>query len=158
MSNSLKIEGLDDLLNNVGKAKNQMRDLLTQAMEKSTTLVQNTAKEIRPDRFKQQTGNLRRSIYKSVEGPERGIVYVDAGAAPYGAGVEYGTQPHTIYPKRGKWLAFTGSSGQTVFMKKIDHPGSRPYPYLEPSLDEKTDDIVKVYEDLAAFVANTLTT
>ena len=50
----------------------------------------------------------------------------------------YGARPHTIVPKNKSMLKFDGThafSGQKIFTKKVNHPGSPPHPFIEESVD-----------------------
>lgn len=50
----------------------------------------------------------------------------------------YGARPHTIVPKNKSLLKFDGThafSGQKIFTKKVNHPGSPPHPFIEESID-----------------------
>lgn len=50
----------------------------------------------------------------------------------------YGARPHTIVPKNKSLLKFDGThafSGQKIFTKKVNHPGSPPHPFIEESVD-----------------------
>lgn len=102
-----------------------------------------------------ETGELRNSIevVKDADG-----VRIRANA-PYAAYVEFGTWSHnviapqtgtyTIRPKKpGGVLRFTGSDGNTVFAKKVEHPGVRPQPFLGPAnalmMDELKDRVANV--------------
>lgn len=49
----------------------------------------------------------------------------------------YGARPHTIVPKNKSLLKFDGThafSGQKIFTKKVNHPGSPPHPFIEESI------------------------
>jgi hypothetical protein len=46
-----------------------------------------------------------------------------------------GTRPHIIQAKRGKSLRFI-VAGRTVFARRVNHPGTRPNPYLTRHLRE----------------------
>lgn len=54
----------------------------------------------------------------------------------YGLFVEKGTDAHVIEAKRAKALRF----GDGRFAKRVNHPGSRPYPFLEPAVRQYADD------------------
>ena len=41
-----------------------------------------------------------------------------------------GTNPHTIRPVRARMLRFTVAGGAVVFAHVVNHPGTRPNPYL----------------------------
>lgn len=50
----------------------------------------------------------------------------------------YGARPHTIVPKNKSLLKFDGThafSGQKIFTKKVNHPGSPPHPFIEESVE-----------------------
>ena len=51
--------------------------------------------------------------------------------------LEYGTAAHKITAKKGKGLFFGG-----LFVKGVQHPGSRPKPFLRPALDGRAQDAV----------------
>lgn len=78
-----------------------------------------------------KTGNLGRSIKEGpviTEGPFKVTGSVSADA-PYAAFVHQGTQPHVIRPRTKKALRFT-MDGREVFAKSVNHPGTRPRPFL----------------------------
>ena len=80
------------------------------------------------------TGNLKLSITSGVKGNQ---IWVGAGFhedVNYAAHVEYGTKPHIIRPKNKKALAFKGSKGEDVVVKKVNIPRIRPQPFLRPAL------------------------
>lgn len=58
----------------------------------------------------------------------------DVFYAPY---VNDGARPHVIRPKRGKALRFV-IGGQVVFARVVQHPGTRPNPFLNRALAEIT--------------------
>lgn len=149
---SIKIEGLDELIRDSKRAGGQLPGLLQQAMVKATSMIQQEARRVAPDRFKNRTGNLRRSIQSRVYGPQKGKVFV---GADYGYFVEAGTRPHTILPVNKKMLAFK-VGGKLVFARKINHPGSRPYPFMEPAFKENTPKIVQEYARIAEIVVKTM--
>lgn len=151
---SIKIEGLAELIESAKKAGREMPTFLKDQMVRATTDIQNEAKRVAPERFKNQTGNLRRSIFKEVRGAEYGRVYVSSDA-PYAEGVEKGTKPHVIRPKNGKHLVFK-AGGKTIFAKKVNHPGSKPYPFMEPAFVENEPKIARQYEDIAQKIVELL--
>lgn len=78
------------------------------------------------------TGALRESIRLSRQGAASFAV---EASAPYSGYVEYGSGPHVIEPVRARALRFT-VGGETVFAKRVKHPGSSPRPYWRPALSE----------------------
>lgn len=53
-----------------------------------------------------------------------------------------GTKPHRIEPKRAKALRFRGSSGNFVFAGGVNHPGTKPHPWIETA-GEKSEAAIK---------------
>ena len=61
----------------------------------------------------------------------------------HAACVEYGTKPHVIEPVNKKVLAFK-VDGQTVFAKKVNHPGTQAIPFMRGALLSKKMDIKEI--------------
>ncbi len=57
-----------------------------------------------------------------------------------------GTRPHVIRPRNARALRFT-VGGRTVFARSVNHPGTRPHPYVEAGGREATPEIRRSYED-----------
>ena len=57
---------------------------------------------------------------------------------------EFGTGPHTIAAKPGKVLAFTGSGGETVFVRQVNHPGIPERPFFRRAIAEMEDGVSKI--------------
>lgn len=74
--------------------------------------------------------------------------YLVIAPAWYAHFVEYGTDPHVmprISSKKGHNMVFRGTGpydGQTISVKKVEHPGAKRHPFLRPAAD-KADDFVK---------------
>lgn len=56
----------------------------------------------------------------------------------YGPVVERGSGPRVIVPRTAKVLAFP-INGETVFARRVNHPGTRPHPFLVPALMQNID-------------------
>lgn len=140
------------------------------------------AKEnIRPHR---RTGNLERTIRVDDVNERNQSVTVVAGGTRqvgYAAVVEYGSRPHTIVPRRKKALFFSTTGARSgvrltssvrnryrgpgaaaarardgiIFRKRVNHPGSRPYPYMIPAAQKALRDVglrstvIRVWNDAA---------
>jgi hypothetical protein len=91
------------------------------------------------------------------QGPSYDVVsdHKTADGYPVGLGLEVGTKAHRIYPKRAAALAFYWAKiGKTAIVPRdpgptyhtpshlvigkgyVDHPGTKPQPYLRPALDD----------------------
>lgn len=83
-----------------------------------------------------RTGRLRSSI--RAEPPRifslRGSVKVGSDLE-YAAWVNDGTRPHVIRPRTKRYLKFQ-VGGRTVFARKVNHPGTKPRPFLDRALRE----------------------
>lgn len=87
-----------------------------------------------------KTGNLGRSIHVGTITPNSVTTVAGAGYAAY---VEFGTKAHEIVPKRAKALRFAvgankrlsgapRSGAPVVFARKVNHPGTKPHPFMVP--------------------------
>lgn len=92
-----------------------------------------------------RTGNLGRTIrIGRVTKTNAEILAGGRNRVGYAAMVEYGTKPHRIVAVRARALAWGGprtlggrvrSGGRpTHFAKAVNHPGTRPHPYLRPGV------------------------
>lgn len=70
-----------------------------------------------------KSGDLRRTITR-----RRNRVYV--GTA-YWAAVEFGSKPHTIYPRTKKALYWPGAAHPVA---RVNHPGTPEQPFMRPAL------------------------
>ena len=59
----------------------------------------------------------------------------------YGKYVEFGTPPHVIKPKDKQALKFK-SGKKIIFSKKVNHPGTRPNPFIRNTIQEKLGKII----------------
>ena len=78
-----------------------------------------------------RTGRLRSSITHQIEVDDRGPVARIGSNVEYALYVEEGTPAHRIVPRRRKALHWPGAQHPVM---SVNHPGSRPYPYLRPAL------------------------
>lgn len=80
-------------------------------------------------RFQNRSGDLERSIQHIVIGWTSDTMYVAKIEAkmPYASYVEEGTKPHRI--EGNPFLAFIWK-GEQVFFRYVNHPGSKPYPFM----------------------------
>ena len=87
-----------------------------------------------------RTGTLRNSIFIQVD-TDKVTIGPNLTQAPYAGYVEFGTRPHEIRPKSaGGVLAFT-VGGQKVFAKRVQHPGTKPQPYVMPAFQSWVDSL-----------------
>lgn len=88
-----------------------------------------------------KTGNLRHSLSIKVEGNSRVIIGPDPTMAPYGGYVEFGTKAHTIVPKTPHGVLVFYINGKKIVTRKVNHPGTKPQPYVAPAFDAWVDSL-----------------
>lgn len=66
---------------------------------------------------------------------------------PYADFVELGTKPHLIRAKPGGVLAFE-IGGQKIFAKYVNHPGTKPNPFVKRALESYLSDLTKWIADV----------
>lgn len=84
--------------------------------------------------WKDRTTTARRSIHSGVEVKRSNKTYVLylAHGVQYGRNLEEGTPPHIIRPNRKKALYWPGAKHP---VKKVNHPGTKPYPAIKPTVE-----------------------
>ena len=109
-------------------------------MKKAASVVQLRAVELAPV----DTGRLRSSITQEVA-PLRGRVYTNVEYAPH---VELGTRPHIIRPRFKRALHWQ-RGGRDFFAMSVNHPGTRPKPFMRPALEQNRGRIDGLLEEAA---------
>lgn len=151
-----EVEGMDELqrrLDAVGDHRKFLGKLGLMAVAR--------AKELVP----RKTGNLGRTIrLGTVTDTGADIIAGGQNGVGYAGVVEFGSRPHVIVPRYKKALAWGGArrlsgsarsgSGATIFAKRVNHPGTKPKPYLVPAAQEVVekygvDLIVKAWNEAA---------
>ncbi len=81
-------------------------------------------------------GKLKHSINTRIEGSGTRLIGVVEATAPYARYVHEGTGPHPINPRRPAYaLAFWWEKkGDFVVLPSVNHPGTRPQPFLRDAL------------------------
>lgn len=118
------------------------------ASQDTATVIRNTAFKVQRGAMSNlakngsvKTGHLRASIDVKANLFEATI----RANTKYAMGVEEGTRAHIIRPKKGKFLFWKGASHP---VKMVKHPGSKAKPYLVPSFEKETQNIIKDLEKL----------
>lgn len=76
---------------------------------------------------------LRRESGSNATGPYHDVIGGRRGLTPYHGWHIFGTEPHTIRPRRRKALRFR-VGGVVVFAARVDHPGTKANRYLQRAL------------------------
>lgn len=80
--------------------------------------------------------HLRDTIVKRTDmsRPQGPVVMVGSDAAPKALIHHEGSRPHVIMPRTATMLRFVGRTGEVVFTRRVNHPGTRPNRYLSDNL------------------------
>lgn len=111
----------------------EIRELLDKAMFNIAIRLQNELLITCPV----DTGRLKNSI--KVLPQDQGLII---GMVGYGKFVEFGTPPHVIIPTEKKALKFK-AGGEEIIVKKVQHPGTRPNPFVRTALFTKLGKIIE---------------
>ncbi|MEH7416066.1 HK97-gp10 family putative phage morphogenesis protein [Neobacillus drentensis] len=87
-----------------------------------------------------KTGDLRRRITHETEHDDNKSIAKIGTNLEYAQIVEEGSKPHEIKRKDGKPLKLK-IDGKWVTVGKVNHPGTKPQPYLKPAIDENVGEI-----------------
>jgi HK97 gp10 family phage protein len=144
---SIRIDGLDKLQRNFQEAGVNYRPLMTQAMVKATTKIQNTARSQITQHGTTYQGNLGRSITVREASASRGEVAV---GERYGGAVEFGRRPGKFPPISAleRWAALKlGTPGLGfVIARKIAREGTKAQPYMEPTFRSEADFVLDQFK------------
>lgn len=87
------------------------------------------------------TGNLKNSI--GVDFDADGLGFEAGPTASYAGVIEYGSAPHVITPRTAKALYWPGAEHP---VKRVNHPGTAPQPYMGPAFDRAVERFVDAVE------------
>jgi hypothetical protein len=89
-----------------------------------------------------RTGFLAQSIRKEVSETSARVY----PSADYAKIVEKGSGAHVILPANSSVLAFgTGMLGGVVFCKRVNHPGTKPNPFVATTATEVRDNAERLF-------------
>jgi len=91
------------------------------------------------------TGHLKSTIGSDPD-PD-GLGFEAGPTASYGGDVEFGTPAHVIEARNAKALFWPGA-GHPV--RRVNHPGTAPQPYLLPNFDRRALVAVDAFEQVVA--------
>lgn len=113
----------------------------SKAIQESTLAVKRGAMQNLTSNGSVKTGQLRAAVNETIR-PFEGEV---KAATKYALGVEEGTRPHIIRPKKGKFLWWKGAKHP---VKQVNHPGGKAKPYLVPALEKETPILLRRLEEV----------
>lgn len=134
-------------------------DIVRACYESSKTAAQagrDHAKSVGP--FQDRTGQLRATIRaEHSELDARGGAWDIVAPKPYALFVEGGTRPHEIRA-RDPWTKplqfYWAAQGRWFVGARVDHPGTRPYPFMGPAYDKAHAALVANLEANLARIAS----
>lgn len=135
---SLEIDA-DDLAEGLRVLNGELEHELREAAVESGALLERETRALAP----KVTHALERSIHAVPPegtlsaGTLQGGIDVDAEHA---LSVHDGSRPHTIEAVRARALRFT-VNGRPVFARRVQHPGTRGYPFAELALELRAPEI-----------------
>jgi hypothetical protein len=130
----LSLHGVDRLLDAYSRAPAMVGRTMRKAVEDSLELVKEEARA--SHRFQPRTGRLAKSVEKAMTGNASGIVFLNEAVAPHAVPIHDGSRPHVIIAKNSprpllRWV----SGSRFMFKKQVNHPGTRPDPFLHRAAD-----------------------
>lgn len=109
---------------------------LYQQLINRATIVQMKARQ----QAHKKTGALAASIIKRPIQSGKGMAMLIGSELPYAAFHHDGTRPHLILPVNAQALVFNWpKAGGIVFLKQVNHPGTKPNRFLTDNLHYFTD-------------------
>ena len=119
------------------KLSEESRGNVQKAIKKSAFNIESQAKKNLASNKSVVTGHLRRSISTQMGDLEATI---HTSNVKYAVIVEKGSKAHVIRPKNKKALYWKGASRP---VKMVNHPGTKPKPYLEPAFESEKDKFIE---------------
>lgn len=136
---TVSIDNLDDVVMAWSEACRAMSDGAREGVAKAC--VEGAAEAQRLAAVK--TGKMKaETTGRVITSTPGGAVGEIVAAASYSSFVEEGTAPHEI---RGNPLAFE-VGGETVFARRVQHPGTRSQPFMGPALQKAERVLVREAE------------
>jgi len=124
---NLRLEGLETAIRNIKSYQGAKKAEIVQELDRTALAIESGAKRNLTRNGSVDTGRLRSSVVRQATGEYQRTTGTNV---EYAAGVEFGTRAHVIRPKNAKALKTPFG-----FFKKVNHPGSRPKPFLFPAAE-----------------------
>ncbi|MCW0826092.1 hypothetical protein OKS01_17595 [Clostridioides difficile] len=137
MSNGFKFD-TSKLLNALVSREMKTKAALGAYADTSSQLLESTAKNDRP--WKDHTHDAKNRLHGSWEWQGDTIRIALSHGVDYGLYLEKGTGPHVIEARPRSYLFWDGASHP---VKKVNHPGSRPYPIIMPTIEKCAPSIIR---------------
>ena len=140
----IKVEGIEQLIANMGQAGGMVEPLLRTALNRSAIDIKETAKSEAPVAFGKLKGSIKHDVKKY-----EAMVWASEKYAPF---VEYGTKPHfpPIAPlERWAQLKLGNSALAWAVAKKIARVGTEAQPFFFPAVRSNVGNIQRYFEEFS---------
>lgn len=122
-------------MDDIDKTTQMLRKKAEGAPEQAQKIMLAVAEGLQRDiqeRAPKKTGAMAASIKVEFSDPMT-VKVTGSAVAGY---QEFGTRPHVILPKNKPYLVFKTKDGRFVRTKKVNHPGTKPQPFIRPAVNE----------------------
>lgn len=167
---TITIENLDKLQSALKNYPSIAEPILQKAIDGTQFALQKNT--LKSDPVPWKTGNLLQS-FRFKPGNLQARWGPTANYAPM---VEFGTRPHAIFPRNKRVLAWgsggTGgkyvtaasgrqyykgaSGGTTIFAMHVNHPGTKPHPFMQKIVDKSVSDINRLFEQAGNLITRAI--
>lgn len=148
------INGLVELMNTVGKLRERFGDagLLAMTVHWADEIGPKIAQKLSQNAPK-VTGRLAGSIRYQRETAAGAVEIQFHSNVPYAGYVIGGTKPHIIEPVAARALHWHDTRGADVFAMVVHHPGTKPNPFNQRTLDDMRGEIITSYMEAIRIAA-----
>jgi hypothetical protein len=129
----LSLHGVDRLLDAYSRAPTMVGRTMRVAVKESAVLVQREAR--RSHQFEGRSGRLERAVETAMTGGASAVVFLNEAVAKHAAPIHDGSRPHVIVPRNRRMLRWATPGGGFRFSGMVNHPGTRPDPFLHRAAD-----------------------
>lgn len=122
-------------MDDIDKTTQMLKKKAEGAPEQAHKILLAVAEELQRDiqeRAPKKTGAMADSIKVEFSDPMT-VKVTGSAVAGY---QEFGTRPHVILPKNKPYLVFKTKDGKIIRTKKVNHPGTKPQPFIRPAVNE----------------------
>lgn len=138
------LDGIDDMEKAFGGTEIELNATCRKAVEKG--LDRGVVVARTQHAYTDRTGNLTRSIRPKFEPRREDLIEGQLLAeAKYASFVEGGTRPHPIKARNAPFLVFRWN-GHLVRKKRVNHPGTKPFPFMGPAYLAMERKMIEVIE------------
>lgn len=136
----------DDLARGLRELEGELERELIHALDVSAGLVEREGKVLVPKVSEALKDSIQALPAHSAGANLEAEIIADA---PHALSIHDGSRPHIIRARRAGVLAWPAAGGMR-FATWVNHPGTRPYPFLEMALELRAPDIESALDNAYA--------